>query len=282
MNDNNFKNPWEITPKQLANPWEVGNGRSVLDRQNNPASQKDNKIVNLQLQSKNQVFIDKIFAGLQSLTNKKLALLDNGAIVFHNVNLKGIKISGMNVKGTTAGTVLIDKILNSKHKVMIYETSGNNYTKPNNAKLSKHFAPPEGSGTGESVSVFYNAQLKGDDILNEDNSTGRSPFIGLCHEMLHAKKIVYGEVNPAFYQCKIPVFTENPSNFLISYLTMEEIETRTEENVLRKELSEKSRKLPIVVRLATYIEVKDFLKKQFEFQPELLENAIPKQNKQNK
>ncbi|MEY4905359.1 MAG: hypothetical protein RLZZ292_3174 [Bacteroidota bacterium] len=30
---NDFKNPWEITPEMLKNPWEVGGGRSVLDKE---------------------------------------------------------------------------------------------------------------------------------------------------------------------------------------------------------------------------------------------------------
>jgi hypothetical protein len=34
---NDFKNPWEITDEMLANPWEVGGGRSVLDREDKPA-----------------------------------------------------------------------------------------------------------------------------------------------------------------------------------------------------------------------------------------------------
>jgi hypothetical protein len=33
---NDFKNPWEITDEMLANPWEVGGGRSVLDREQPP------------------------------------------------------------------------------------------------------------------------------------------------------------------------------------------------------------------------------------------------------
>jgi hypothetical protein len=33
---NDFKNPWEITDEMLANPWEMGGGRSVLDDDKKP------------------------------------------------------------------------------------------------------------------------------------------------------------------------------------------------------------------------------------------------------
>jgi Effector protein len=278
---NDFKNPWEITDEMLANPWEMGGGRSVLDR-DQPKPEKKSIIGFFKISSKNTIFIDKIFSEIQKLTNKKLALLTNGTIVIHNDALKNIQISGLKGNGFSSGIVLIDSLLSSTHPITIFETLNNNITKPKNASKFNHCAPPDGVGTGSGVDVYYNSAYNGNDILNEDNTTGRPPFIGLYHELLHAKKVISGKVNPTFYKCKIPVFTNNQSNFLISYLTKEEIETREEENIIRKDISEKKRKLPKIISIATYSEVENFIKDNYKNNPEGLQNAIPKQNKANK
>lgn len=101
-----------------------------------------------------------VFESLQKLTNVELQLLSDGTVIAVNNDLG---------EGKELGTSIINELLLPEHQVTI----------------GTSFLTNRNTITDEGGAIQFNVLNWGLSILNEDGSTGRSPEIGLAHELIH-------------------------------------------------------------------------------------------------
>ena len=77
---------------------------------------------------------------------------------------------------------------------------------------------------------------RGDKIVNADGSTGRPAYIGLAHELIHLKRILYGEtIDPESGNAGDMVNPDDGKSGLWYGWDAEEIDVRYLENIIRNE-----------------------------------------------
>ncbi|WP_432422785.1 M91 family zinc metallopeptidase [Terrimonas ginsenosidimutans] len=106
-------------------------------------------------------------------------------------------------------------------------------TLPNDNATAVHDlkAATDANGSGSGSDIAYNPDKLGENIRNEDGTTGRPPQIGLIHELSHAFLNSLGRKNSF-----IATFTNDPDTKFKGIISMEEIDVRTNyENPARKE-----------------------------------------------
>ncbi|AOC96485.1 hypothetical protein BB050_03396 [Flavobacterium anhuiense] len=169
---------------------------------------------------------------LQKLTNDKLTISEDGKVT---IEQKG----GSNADKTlSAGTDLISSLIESPKTTTIEQSWGENNTKPDSGLdsiLNKDGSP----GPGTDSTVKYNANGKGEGIVNADGTKGRPAFIGLGHELAHAKQNATGTRDVALDPLKV-----DPDVGDVGQLTKGEIKVRENENEIRKEQGVIERKIP--------------------------------------
>jgi RHS repeat-associated protein len=115
-----------------------------------------------------------------------------------------VTLEGDTVKGYEKGTELIKRLVDDKRKVIIKMGSKNEcipqVTNPvtgeklSDAQLSYYM---NGTGNKASADVIYNFNLP-EKIKREDGSDWSRPgYLGLCHELIHAKHSVSGTISPS-------------------------------------------------------------------------------------
>lgn len=101
-------------------------------------------------------------------------------------------------------------------------------------------------GKGSGGVVRYNTTDERKDIVNADKTKGRSPHIGLAHELIHGWHAVNGKMKKMS-----TAFAEDPDNppaqgnATGEKIHGEEFWTRQQENIIRKEQNVKPRANPI-------------------------------------
>ncbi|WP_073076988.1 DUF6443 domain-containing protein [Chitinophaga jiangningensis] len=193
----------------------------------------------------NEQFTKKSFENLQKLTDEKLALLPSGKVVTlsspdaHLAIMTGKPGSNSVVAISSSkpvGSALVKELIGSEKTVAIVEGE-NNGTDPNGSG-NPDIKDDGTNGSGSHAIVSYNVESTegGEDV---SGSTQRPSFIGLGHELFHAKHMMKGE-RLTGKSGK----TDPDKNGSHSELKKEEVRARQEENLLRKEHHLKMRKLP--------------------------------------
>jgi RHS repeat-associated protein len=193
-----------------------------------------------------QEFKTKAFNDLQKLSSTQLAILPSGKVVAAN-SISFLEASTA-VKGTVEpinfvevnsapkpkpiGTGLIAEIIASEKVVKIIETVGGNSTAGTEVQNTSN-------GVGSGSTIEYNTNAAGEAIKNFDGTTGRPSFVGLGHELAHAKSNIKGSNN----RTRPPNKTD-PDSGERGRLSLEEIETRKIDSKIRKENGVKERKQP--------------------------------------
>jgi hypothetical protein len=181
-----------------------------------------------------KAFLKQVVNNLQKLTDDKIFADRNGNLIY-------AKTTGVIKKNT--GTQLVRSIIDSKEEVQIKQSKGKNKTNvynPDNANvvpLEKDGKYKLNTGNDVNVTVLWDP-LKLDGGLDETSSKNRPPFIGLGHELIHAKNSITGN-----RQSNIPTNKLDPDGSG-EKLDQEEINTRKEENKLRNENNIPLRVLP--------------------------------------
>jgi len=182
-------------------------------------------------------FKQTAFNDLQRLSGNQLALLPSGKVVeAKSLNLSESLFSqtgnvGSNGRdGKPFGTQLVTDLITSDKIVTITEGIYGNRTHINDKGAARN-------GVGSESKIEYNETDKGTEIVNADGSKGRPSYIGLGHELIHARFIGQGKDN------KTPVNKVDPDskNHL---LDQNEIDTRKMDSVIRAEQGIKERKQP--------------------------------------
>uniref|UniRef100_UPI001ED9513B RHS repeat-associated core domain-containing protein n=1 Tax=Flavobacterium sp. UGB4466 TaxID=2730889 RepID=UPI001ED9513B len=169
---------------------------------------------------------------LQKLTNDKLTMSEDGKVT---IEQKGGSNSD---KTLSVGTDLISSLIESPKTTTIEQSWGDNGTKADNgfdSVRNKDGSP--GQGTDSTVS--YNANGKGESIVNADGTKGRPAFIGLGHELAHAKENATGTRNTTPNETKI-----DPDDGTKGTLSESEIKVRVVDSQIRKEQGVVERKQP--------------------------------------
>jgi len=194
----------------------------------------------------------QIFADLQKITSTQLVLLVNGQVI---ESAKAVGFPKSFIESTGVPTKTLDGNGNEIPKIKGTELLANAINDVNTAKItgvdSKHPANatteftnvaaaqglvPGGSGS----TIYYDKDKFGESIVNEDNSTGRSPQSGLAHEVGHAVSAMEG----AFDIRKDPDYIDPDSN-CPGLLMNEEIRNRKEvDNPVRYEQGDQQRATP--------------------------------------
>ncbi|SHK78875.1 RHS repeat-associated core domain-containing protein [Chitinophaga jiangningensis] len=159
-------------------------------------------------------FKERVLTDLQKLTSVKLEMTSDGTVV---QMLKGHQ-GEMSV-----GTGLVSKLINSDHVVSI-EQGKENETDPTNVVGATN--PDVGSGS----SVKYNPDDTGENIKNEDGSTGRPAQVGLAHELLHAERNVDGTHDKERAEGLM-----DPDSRMMNILPKEERGVRAKDSQIRRE-----------------------------------------------
>lgn len=198
----------------------------------------------------NSGFQQRAFNDMQKLTSRQLLLLNNGNVAFADTykgSSRAVQLSGLpQNKGAGEklfpsdkpyGTELINDVISSKNTITIEQVQGeNDEFKP----LSIKDGMTDGKGSGGTL--FYNPDGKGKGMKNKDGSYGGPPgFITLGHEFIHGRKSVQGRLLNNSDEYKVD--PDSPSNW-IRFISTEEVDTRVDENKLRKENLIKLRDLP--------------------------------------
>jgi len=149
-------------------------------------------------------FVTNALNSLQQLTNDKLVMVDG---VVH-VDTQGGANSGLEL---SIGTSIIRNLIGIKPDVNIKEGETNKTTKNKDG----------------SVDISFNSTGQGETVFNTDGTTGRPPFIGLGHELIHADNITQSQVDKSAW-----IMINEPSGaFGIRHI--EEKNVREKENLLR-------------------------------------------------
>jgi len=185
-------------------------------------------------------FRSKTFQDLQKLSNTQLVLLKNGQV-------RQASQIGEDQKGQVAmygsartdrnlpiGTNLVNEVINDPARVNIVESNIKNVTIANSDNA---FEQPDGSpGFGTGSTINYVTFDQGENVVNEDGTTGRSPFIGLGHEIAHASSNMKGLSNTNKATKVI-----DPDTGEKGKLSVAEIITRFIDSGIREEQGEKLR-----------------------------------------
>jgi Effector protein len=177
-------------------------------------------------------YLDKI----QSLTNDKLAFSGDKII-----------ISKMGEGDKGAGTQLVRNLIDGvqmedgtmKNYTVTIVAGNANGTEPvnNNGVRTQESEDKSQDGTGTGSLVTFNINGKGEKVTNADGSTGRPSNIGLGHELIHADHNMRGNND------KSPTTSVDPDGKGTGTLTREELNTRRQENVIRREQKVKPRQI---------------------------------------
>jgi hypothetical protein len=177
-------------------------------------------------------YLDKV----QSLTNDRLAFSGDKIVI----SKAG---EGNNGAGTQLVRNLIDGVQTEdgtvkNYTVTIVDGSANG-TEPVNGNgvrtTDSENKSQDGTGTGSLVT--FNINGKGEKVANADGSTGRPSNIGLGHELIHADHNMRGNND------KSPTTSVDADGKGTGTLSREELNTRKQENVLRKEQNVKPRQI---------------------------------------
>ncbi|MBN8683590.1 MAG: hypothetical protein J0L99_13160 [Chitinophagales bacterium] len=181
-----------------------------------------------------------IFDQLQKLTNDKLALNGNKVIITKAGD--GKKDAGTQLVRNLIDGVQTEDGTIKNYTVTIVDNKGNiNGTEPVNSNgVSSDDAKEKsrnGVGTGSEVNFLINKS--GDRSVNADGTTGRPTHIGLAHELIHADHNMRGNNTN-----KTDTTVNDPDDATgRRTLKQEEVNTRKQENVIRREQGVISRKL---------------------------------------
>ncbi|MDR3217801.1 MAG: hypothetical protein LBU22_02310 [Dysgonamonadaceae bacterium] len=185
-------------------------------------------------------FMLTTFYDLQRLSSNDLILLKNGTLMeFAKYNAKrdgGVLFIGMPEEGKTKtfGTSMMTDLIASKHTVSIKET-----TSFNKFEANSNDSRIEGKGSGGTI--IYAPKDKGNNIKNVDGTYRRNPFIGLGHELIHASHAFKGIIKSMKENYK---WDPDSVDGKPAQMSIEEYNTRMEENKIRQENNEKLRYLP--------------------------------------
>ncbi|WP_132038344.1 RHS repeat-associated core domain-containing protein [Flavobacterium circumlabens] len=168
---------------------------------------------------------------LQKLTNDKLTISEDGKVT---IEQKG----GSNADKTLSiGTDLISSLIESPKTTTVEQSWGDNGTKADSGMDS--LITSKGPGPGTDSTVKYNPNGKGETIVNADGTKGRPAFIGLGHELAHAKENATGTRSVKVNDTKI-----DPDDGTKGTLTESEIQVRAVDSQIRKEQGVVERKQP--------------------------------------
>ncbi len=163
----------------------------------------------------------RILDDLQKLTNDKLVLNGNKVEIESNGTMNSSK-------SLPVGTEIICELISSDKKVTIEPSVGENSTTPDFGLDAEMTSKGPGRGTGSEIR--YNADSKGEDIVNVDGTTGRPAEIGLGHELAHAKNNMNGTRDT-----HIDTSKTDPDTGEKGVLSKEEINVRQTDNLIRGE-----------------------------------------------
>ena len=171
-------------------------------------------------------FQKKTLAALQRLTSDKLAIGKNGSLVV-------TRASG-DIKDKKYGTGLIRSLSGTGkndhvHKISSAFSNGSSPT-------DKEGASTPGKGSGTKIGFNPNDKTGGYDVKG---NAARPPEVGLAHELIHSGHANSGTIDNA----KMPNATD-PDTGKKGELDKEEVNTRKEENIIRKEQGVELRKIP--------------------------------------
>jgi len=195
-----------------------------------------------------KAYRQQVINDLQKLTGQRL-ILRNGS------SGKGIieHVGHQSGKSGPIGSKLVSDLIKSDKvitiKDVINKSVGNEtvYLNDKGAHTNK---------VGSGSTVYYDPYLKGENIVNADGSTGRSPQIGLAHELGHAKEGVEGKCSTDisddystniknFKDGKILIVKDPDNNNERDWMTNSEYNVRTKvDNPIRTEQGEKQRATP--------------------------------------
>jgi len=145
------------------------------------------------------------------------------------------------------GTDYVSSAINSPFDNKIDDKTSEDIANTNQTEATNE--TKASNGTGTSFTVHYNTTDTRDEdvstdngrafraVQNVDGTTGRKPYIGLGHELVHGKHINQGKVNT-----KKSNAIDGDSGKRGS-ITEEENDTRKEENKIRKEQGTPDRKV---------------------------------------
>ena len=186
-------------------------------------------------QARRFAYLDQV----QSLTNDKLAFSGDKIVIAK---------TGEGSKG--AGTQLVRNLIDGvqtedgtikNFTVTIVDNGNINDTNPVNQNGVTTDDSKEksqnGVGTGSKVNFLLNKG--GENSVNADGTTGRPANIGLAHELIHADHNMRGN-NVNKVDTNVPDGDDRSGK---RTLTQEEVNTRKQENMIRREQRVKSRKL---------------------------------------
>ena len=209
-------------------------------------------------------FKTKAFAALQQLTSKQLVLLVDGTVLEASKLPKDLPKYAISSEGTPSasnfvmkdskihGSQLVSNVIDNE-KVVKIQSVGNsgkdgltvtaNQTEYNSDKDASN------SKVGSGSTITYDPNAAGGGIVNEDGTSGRPSYIGLGHELVHAKNGLNGTVDNNQTDCL------DPDTKTLD-LDKEEVNTRKEDNSIRAEQRVKARATPTDLGKLPAVEVK--------------------------
>lgn len=187
-------------------------------------------------------FQQKAFNNLQKLSSTPLALLPDGKVVeasnalpfdFHTTGKVETPNSlNPNPIPKPEGNDIVTSLINSDKVVKIEEVSGGNDTHVSSDALVKSDGT---DGKGADVRIGWNPD-KTTGGVDVNGSTSRPTQVGLGHELIHASHAVKGKTDTSSSGKSDPDGS--------STLSKEELKTRQQENLIRKEQKAPNRQLP--------------------------------------
>jgi hypothetical protein len=181
---------------------------------------------------------------LQSLTNDKLTMGRDG-----KVTIASQAEGGLSELSKAGGTMLVRNLINGieqedgsvKNFTVTIVDGTINGTDPvnSNGVITDAAGADSENGTGTGSKVTFNINGKGENVVNEDGSTGRPTQVGLGHELIHAKNNMMG-TNKRSQKDTGVVDPDSKDGSQI--LSQEEINVRAEEQTIRQEQRAKPRK----------------------------------------
>ena len=177
-------------------------------------------------------FKAKAFEAVQALTNDKLIMLESGKVILEINQTKNdvVALTGNPIDKATMdlknGTELVSTLIGHEKKVTIQYNIDNN-AHPVNLKDS--YLKSDGTGSGSDSWVGFNPDYCGDYIPNVEDceETGRPTYIGLVHELFHAKNQIKGIVDPTCIRIKF--------GNAQGVMALEEVSARQFEQLVRAE-----------------------------------------------
>jgi RHS repeat-associated protein len=175
-------------------------------------------------------FKQTALADFQKLTNDRLGMRTDGTVII--ISLGGENSNKYLPKGNSMIRFLNQKNPDSKTVTIVQTTGGNRAATTTDANLTGN---QPGPGADTRISYNPNSTSGGIDV---NGSRNRPSEIGLGYELTHAVHNAKGERDPSISN------TTDPDTGLTGRLTNEEVNTRREENLLRREHSLSERQIP--------------------------------------